>query len=90
MTQTEPAPGAAPHPPSDSGESFDPFHATHPTVLVHDVSLDTFERAWQDSDSRCPQCRRGTSHERGTDPVGKRRWVRFTCGDVIAVEQSAG
>ncbi|MBR7828035.1 hypothetical protein KDK95_17090 [Actinospica sp. MGRD01-02] len=78
------------HPPSDLGESYDPFRATHPTVLVHDTSVEVFERAWDDSDSRCPQCRRGTAAERGTAPLDQRRWVRFTCGDVIAVEHTAG
>ena len=78
------------HPPVDAGAAPDPFHAVRPTILVHDVDLETFERAWRDCDSRCPQCRIGTADERGTDPVGKRRWVHFTCGDVIAVEHSAG
>ena len=82
--------GTEPRAPTDIGAEFDPFHATRPTVLVHDVSLDTFERAWRDRDSRCPQCREGTADDRGTSPIGRQRWVRFTCGDVIGVEQSAG
>jgi hypothetical protein len=79
-----------PQAPTDIGASYDPFRAHHPTVLVHDVGLEAFERAWHDSDSRCPQCRRGTPHERGTTDFDQRRWVRFTCGDVIALEQTAG
>ena len=77
-------------PPHDSGGGYDPFRATHPTVLVHDVGLETFERAWRDHEARCPQCRRGTADERGTAPLDQQRWVRFTCGDVIAVEHTAG
>jgi hypothetical protein len=78
------------HPPLDAGGTHDPFHATRPTILVHDVDLMTFERAWRDADARCPQGDNGTADERGTEPIGKRRWVHFTCGDVIAVEFSAG
>ena len=76
--------------PTDIGSAYDPFYATHPTVLVHDVGLDTFELAWRDRDSRCPQCRGGTPEERGTSPERQRRWVRYTCGDVIAIEETAG
>lgn len=76
--------------PADMGAADDPFLATHPTVLVHDVSLETFERAWRDRGSQCPQCRGGTAHERGTAAPSQRRWVRFSCGDVISQEQTAG
>jgi hypothetical protein len=79
-----------PQAPTDIGDAYDPFRATHPTVLVHDVGAGTFERAWRDRDSRCPLCRRGTPDERGAAAFDQRRWVRFTCGDVIAVEQTAG
>ena len=77
-------------PPSDSGGDYDPFRTHHPAVLVHDVGLETFERSWNDRAAPCPQCRRGTAEERGTAPLDGRRWVRFTCGDVIAVEHTAG
>lgn len=76
--------------PTDISAAYDPFRSTNPTVVVHDVGLDAFERAWRDRDSRCPQCRRGTADERGTTDVDQRRWVRFTCGDVVAQEQTAG
>lgn len=79
-----------PQPPSDVGDAYDPFRAAHPAVLVHDVGLDTFERAWSDRESRCPQCKRGTADERGTASLDGRRWVHFTCGDVIAVEHTPG
>ena len=78
------------HAPTDIGGAFDPFLATHPTVLVHDVELDTFEQAWQDRDSRCPQCHQGTPEDRGTSPANQRQWVRFSCGDVISPEHTAG
>ncbi|HET9172932.1 MAG TPA: hypothetical protein VFN97_26125 [Actinospica sp.] len=80
----------APKPPHDVGDAYDPFRASDPPVLVHDAGLDTFEHAWEDREARCPQCRRGTADERGTAPLDGRRWVRFTCGDVIAVEHTAG
>lgn len=76
--------------PTDMGESYDPFLATKPTVLVYDVSPETFERAWRDSDTQCPQCRDGTAEKRGTSAFDHRPWVSFTCGDVISIEQTAG
>lgn len=76
--------------PTDLGESYDPFRATHPVVLVHDAESDVFERAWSDRRTRCPQCHRGTAEARGTTSVDRKRWVRFSCGDVIDQEQSAG
>jgi hypothetical protein len=78
------------HAPTDVSADYDPFLATHPTVLVHDADLETLERAWHDSDAQCPQCHYGTADQRGTSPANQRRWVRFTCGDVIAQEQTAG
>lgn len=88
--QTQPQSDTEPRPPTDIGEAYDPFRSTNPTVIVHDVSLEALERAWRDRASRCPQCRRGTADERGTSSIDQRRWVRFTCGDVIAQEQTAG
>jgi hypothetical protein len=76
--------------PTDIGAAYDPYRSTNPTVIVHDVGVDAFDLAWRDRDSRCPQCRRGTPDERGTAPLDHRRWVRFTCGDVISIEQTAG
>ena len=80
---------SAPKAPTDIGAAYDPIHATHPAVLVHDVDLDTFEHAWTDCETRCPQCRAGVPDARGTSPF-EQRWVHFTCGDVIELEQSAG
>ena len=77
-------------PPTDLGQSYDPFRATHPTVLVHDADSDVFEQAWEDRTARCPQCHNGTAEARGTTSFDHRRWVRFSCGDVISVEQTAG
>ncbi|MBR7839477.1 hypothetical protein KDL01_39845 [Actinospica durhamensis] len=76
--------------PTDLGESYDPFRATKPAVLVHDAESDVFERAWEDRATRCPQCHRGTAKDRGASAFDHRRWVRFSCGDVIGLEQTAG
>jgi hypothetical protein len=75
--------------------SFDPFRAADPPVLVHDVNLSEFERAWaQDSGesgaARCPICREGTVQQRGVAPQSHRPWVRFSCGDYITQESTAG
>jgi hypothetical protein len=77
-------------PPADLGESYDPFRATQPMVLVHDAERDVFEQAWSDRRTRCPQCHRGTAEARGTAGLDQRRWVRFSCGDVIDLEETAG
>lgn len=77
-------------PPQKHDESYDPFRAHHPAVLVHDVDLRLFEHAWEDAETRCPLCREGTVAERGTAPLDERRWILFTCGDFIAVEHTAG
>jgi hypothetical protein len=76
--------------PTDLGESYDPFRAAHPAVLVHDAGSDVFEQAWADRRTQCPQCHNGTAEARGTASFDHRRWVRFSCGDVIALEQTAG
>jgi hypothetical protein len=81
--------------------SFDPFRAADPPVLVHDVDLPEFERAWaQDADTgndepgdgtvRCPICGEGTVDERGVAPDSQRAWVRFSCGDFVTQESTAG
>lgn len=88
MTSQTGSPGV--HAPNDIGGSYDPFVATHPTVLVHDAGLDEFEDAWRNQESLCTQCHLGTPEERGTSPANQRRWVRFSCGDVISPEQTAG
>lgn len=82
--------GAVLHAPQDVSGAYDPFLATHPTVLVHDVGLEVFDQAWQDRDAVCPQCRQGTAEDRGTSPANQREWVRFSCGDVISPEHTAG
>jgi hypothetical protein len=85
--------------------SFDPFRAADPPVLVHDVDLPEFERAWaQDSGAgddnhddepgggtvRCPICGEGAVDERGVAPASQRAWVRFSCGDFVTQESTAG
>ena len=87
MTETTGGPGPQQH---DYGETYDPFRAAHPAVLVHDVGLEIFERAWREPDTPCPQCHSGSVAERGTAPLDERRWIRFSCGDFIAVEHTAG
>lgn len=79
---------------TDKTEQFDPFLASDPPVLVHEASMAEFERAWKGADvqgdpERCPICRKGTPAEHGTGR-NKRGWVRFSCGDVITQESTAG
>lgn len=76
--------------PSDADGADDPFRSSDPADIVHDVGLDVFESAWEDGGAHCPQCRRGTAAERGTSQFDHRRWVRFSCGDVVSQEQTAG
>ena len=76
--------------PRDLGESYDPFRAVHPVVLVHDAEYDVFERAWSDRSTECPQCHHGTAEARGSTSFDHRRWLRFSCGDIIDLEQTAG
>jgi hypothetical protein len=79
-----------PQPPTDVGDAYDPFQATRPAIVVHDVDTDTFEQAWNDRETRCPQCGKGTPDRRGESPFDHRRWVGFTCEDFVALEQTAG
>ena len=76
--------------PTDLSESYDPFRASKPAVLVHDAEDDVFERAWADRSTECPQCHQGNAEARGTAAPDLRRWVRFSCGDVIDEEMRAG
>jgi hypothetical protein len=90
MSVSHEARSRAVSPPTDLGESYDPFRATHPAVLVHDAESDVFEQAWSNRSTRCPQCHNGTAEARGNAAFDHRRWVRFSCGDVISLEQAAG
>jgi hypothetical protein len=77
------------------GSTFDPFRAHHPAILVHDVGAMEFDAAWaaciaHSSATACPICHKGTPAECGHAPSDDRAWIRFSCGDVIAEEQSAG
>jgi hypothetical protein len=74
---------------AETNTDFDPFRATDPPVLVHDASPHDFERAWRGVEERaaadkpqCPICHEGTPAERGV--------VRFSCGDMITPEHTAG
>jgi len=90
MSVSHDAASQALSPPADLGASYDPFRATHPAVLVHDAESDVFEHAWADRRTTCPQCHNGTAEARGVAAFDHRRWVRFSCGDVIDLEQTAG
>lgn len=74
--------------------TFDPFVAHHPPVLVHEVDGPDFERAWQaaeaEGDVVCPVCGEGRLRDRGTSPRKSRPWIRFSCGDVVTQEITAG
>jgi len=74
---------------------YDPFVASDPPVLVHEVDGPVFERAWHgfdsaDADIVCPVCGQGHPKERDTSPRSSRPWIRFSCGDVVAQEVTAG
>jgi hypothetical protein len=74
---------------------FDPFVAHHPAVLVHEVDGPDFETAWArfgaaEGGAVCPVCGEGQPWERGTSPHNQRPWIKFSCGDVIAQEITAG
>lgn len=74
---------------------FDPFVETNPPVLVHEMDGADFQAAWNrlaagDDAVDCPLCgRRGVTNY-GTSPRNSRPWIRFTCGDVVTQELSAG
>ena len=58
---------------------FDPFTASDPPVLVHEVE------GWQ-----CPVCGQGKQRDRGVSEHNQRPWIRYSCGDVVAQEITAG
>jgi len=80
--------------------TFDPFVAHHPAVLVHEVDGLDFERAWQaaapEADAAaegglvCLVCGEGRLRDRGMSPRNSRPWIRFSCGDVVTQEVTAG
>jgi hypothetical protein len=74
---------------------YDPFIDHDPPVLVHEVDGPDFESAWQafeapNSGLVCPLCAAGDPQDRGVSPRKGRQWIRFSCGDVIAQEITAG
>lgn len=73
---------------------FDPFVASDPPVLVHEVDGKDFEDAWTRFDAAdqpvCPICRNGSPADRGTARHSNRPWIRFSCGDFVAREVTAG
>ncbi len=72
---------------------FDPFVASDPPVLVHEIDSPEFEHAWSAPDSeefRCPVCGEGLPKDRGVSAANDRPWIRFSCGDVVAQEITAG
>lgn len=74
--------------------TFDPFVAHDPPVLVHEVDGPDFERAWQEAgahaDIACPVCGEGHLRDRGMSPRNSRPWIRFSCGDIVTQEVTAG
>lgn len=72
---------------------LDPFLASDPPVLVHEIDTADFERAWSVPDDErinCPVCGEGHPKDRGVSTAKNRPWIRFTCGDVVAQEITAG
>lgn len=73
---------------------FDPFLATDPPVLVHEVGAHEFEEAWADSGAGndqvpCPQCGQGHAQDRGVGK-NKQEWIQYSCGDFVTQEITAG
>ena len=74
---------------------FDPFTASDPPVLVHEVDGPEFEAAWKqvtggEESVTCPICGQQGAAEHGTSPNNQRPWIRFVCGDVVSQEITAG
>jgi hypothetical protein len=74
---------------------FDPFVASDPPVLVHEIDGRDFDEAWKDFQAEgdrfvCPVCGQGRQRDRATSPHTKREWIRYSCGDVVAAEVTAG
>lgn len=74
---------------------YDPFTASDPPVLVHEVDGPDFERSWHDFDRedegrKCPVCGEGKQRDRGVSEHKQRPWIRYSCGDVVAQEITAG
>lgn len=73
---------------------FDPFTSADPPVLVHEVGAREFEAAWAggkgDDQVRCPQCGQGHAEEQGVSEANGQAWIRFSCGDYVAKEITAG
>jgi hypothetical protein len=64
-------------------------------VLVHEVDGPDFERSWhgfdrEDEAQRCPVCGEGKPRDRGVSEHKQRPWIRYSCGDVVAQEVTAG
>jgi hypothetical protein len=74
----------------------DPFTASEPAMLVHEVDGPVFERAWhappEERDAiECPICHQGREAARGTSTHTDRPWIRYEpCGDIVAQEVTAG
>jgi hypothetical protein len=80
---------------TEGAAMYDPFTESNPAVLVHEVDGPDFEAAWsrfdaEDAPPLCPVCRQGRTRERGTSPHKNRPWIRYSCGDVVAQEITAG
>lgn len=75
---------------------FDPFAASDPPVLVHELDGPDFEAAWKqagavgEEEPACPLCGRRGVAQHGTSPDSQRPWIRFACGDVVTQEITAG
>jgi hypothetical protein len=73
---------------------FDPFTVSDPPVLVHEVDGKVFEEAWTRFDAAdkpaCPICGEGDPQDHGHSPYTTQQWIRFSCGDFISREVTAG
>jgi hypothetical protein len=74
---------------------IDPFIASKPAVLVHEIDPSVFDDMWRREptglrDALCPVCGGGTASDRGISPAKHREWIEFSCGDVVTAEITAG
>lgn len=74
---------------------FDPFLAADPPVIVHEIGGHEFEDAWKDvsegkNQLSCPQCGQGHAEEHGVSEAKNQAWIRYSCGDYVTQEVTAG
>lgn len=68
----------------------DPFYAAKPYAPVHEIIGRDFDLAWLRAEAAeavlCPRCRQGVAVERGFSWFQERRWISFSCGEIVAAQ----